>query len=423
MTQGRAPSHGGTAARSVTSTPLLEFAATADFHFRQPNASAEAAQHGRGGERFFTTSEQFANRALAANPGQFRILSTRRQVRALARERWAHTYYAGKRVLFLLPSQALGSNVATLLFLQAFIERHAPGEIGVFCARAAVDIFRTSDAVTVYPLWIERRELASWNVVIDLGQLESRRDIEVCPVDMEADLLEAFELEPARRYGPDARPFVQGDGARIGILPLASSPLRTLPPAVTEALCAALAPRGAVTLCLNRNQHQGVLYRQVLAGRLADHVEIIDAFDSIAELLAAIESFDYAVLADSGPAHMTKLFVTPGVAVFTSAPGEVLQGRFTNLARWTVPFAGPHCRAPCGLAKLRQTVDGRVGCMGSLGVALDVLPEVPRRRDDALTERLLLAEPVPCVGALAADPTPLVDFVIADIDRRAGQGR
>jgi hypothetical protein len=103
-------------------------------------------------------------------------------------------------VLFLLPSPTLGGNVATLLFLEAFRERHAPRAIGVFCASAAVDIYLTNPDVVVYPLWISQRDLKAWDVLIDLGHLEARRDIEIRPVDMEGDLLEVFGLAPSERY-------------------------------------------------------------------------------------------------------------------------------------------------------------------------------------------------------------------------------
>ena len=144
----------------------------------------------------------------------------------------------------------------------------------------------------------------------------------------------------------------------------------------------------------------------------------------VADLLTAVGEFDYAVFADSGPAHIAKLFATPGVAVYTSAPGDVLQGRFRNLARWSVPFEGPHCRAPCGLAKLRERADGADGCMGSLGVGLADLPRTPRGRQPAIVDRLV-HDPVPCVAGLAASPEPLVQFVRADLEQRiaASQGR
>ncbi len=410
----------GTAAKATTTsqTQLIEFAAQQDFRFRQQNASAESAQTGQGGERYYTTSRQFAERALAANPAQFRILKTDKRLKCLARDRWAGTNYRGRRVLFLLPSAALGNNVCTALFLQAFAERHDPRALGVFCAQSAADIYLGAGVAEVFTLWLPRRALSRWDVVIDLGHLESRRNIEFWPVDMEADLLAAFDLAPSTRFSGEARPLPDTDRLRIGLLPLASSPLRTLPVAATAALIEALAPAGDLVLCLNRFQHQGVLYRQALQDRLPPDVEVIDAFDSIGALLKAIDGFDYAVFADSGPAHMAKLFATPGVAVYTSAPGDVLQGRFRNLVNWTVPFEGPHCRAPCGLAKIRQTSDGRVGCMGSLGCTVDDLPTTPKRQAPAAVERLLLQEQVPCVAALAEAPDDLVRFVQADLTAR-----
>jgi hypothetical protein len=163
-----------------------------------------------------------------------------------------------------------------------------------------------------------------------------------------------------------------------------------------------------------------VLYRRNI-GPLPAGVTIVDGFSSIGELLRAIAAFDYAVFADSGPAHMSKLFATPGVGVYTSAPGDILQGRFRNLSPWTVPFAGPHCAAPCGLAKLRQSADGRIGCMGSLALPVTALPSVARAANRKAVEGFLLETPVPCIGALRDDPAPLVDFVQADLTARRNE--
>ena len=250
--------------------------------------------------------------------------------------------------------------------------------IGVFCAGGAVDIYLTNPDVVVYPLWISQGDLKAWDVLSDLGHLDARRDKEIWPVDMERDLLEAFGLAPRERYPSQARAMATKDRPYIGVLPLASPPLGTLPIAAEHDLCQALAEEGDVTLCLNRSQHQGTLDQRALAHRLSERPRVIDAFESIGDLLHMIQGFGYAVFADSGPAHMSKLFVTPGVADYTSAPGDVLQGRFTNLARWAVASEGLHCRAPCGLAKLGQTADGEIGRMGSLETTLENLPDTPR---------------------------------------------
>lgn len=124
------------------------------------------------------------------------------------------------------------------------------------------------------------------------------------------------------------------------------------------------------------------------------------------------------VTADSGPAHLTKLFATPGTAVYTSAGAEVLQGRFRNLQAWQTRFTGPHCAAPCGLARLRVAADGRIGCMGSLGAPLAELPGLPVDADPALTERLVLRTPVPCVAALSQQRGDVVEAVLADVRSR-----
>jgi hypothetical protein len=398
-------------------TGMLQFTASAPFSFHQHNTAKQAEQSGVAGERYYTSSQQLANNALTRDPRRFRILDAKARIACLPRDAWATTDYAGKRVLFILPSQALGDNVSTLLFLHAFAEHAQPKSVGAFGTRSASDIYFATQVVRAYPLWIGERELKNWDIVVDLGHLETRRDIEVWPLDMESELLAAFRLPPAARFPAEARPLAPRGNARIGILPLASSPLRTLPPQATLALAEAMAPFGQIAVSLNREQKQGQLYAAAVAERLPPGTEIIDGFPTIGGLLASVAAYDYGVFADSGPAHMSKLFAIPGVAVYSSAPGDVLQGRFTNLRRWTIPFVGPYCASPCGLAKLRQTEDGRIGCMGSLGVSLAELPHPPKGGDAAVVERLFAA-PVPCVAALAAAPRDLVDFVVADLKAR-----
>lgn len=398
-----------------TLTPLVAFEATRAFQFRQNNVSA--TQRGRPG-LYLTNSAPFARSVLANGAGPLRVVDGKVRLPCLPPARWAEESFRGRRVLFLLPSEALGSNVCTLLFLRAFRDHHKPRQMSVFCARSAADIYALDREIRCFELWLPREEVDRHDVLIDLGQLESRRDVDVWPVEMEAELLAAFALPPSRAYPPEARPLPGGRRPRIGVFPLASSPLRTLPVAVTETLCRALAPEGDVLLSLNDLQQQGRLYLERL-GTLPETVRVTRGAESIGGLLRTLRGCDYAVFADSGPAHMSKLFATPGLAVYTAAPGEVLQGRFTNLARWTVDWEGPHCKAPCGLAKLRRTVDGAVGCMGSLGVPLAALPTTAQASDAAAVARLMDA-PVPCVAALAEQRGALAAAVLADLAARRG---
>ena len=406
---------------NVSRTHLIEFVANADFNFRFPNASAAAEQQGRAGERCLTNLDTFVDQVIARHPDRFRVVEKARQIKCLPSESWQSYDFSGKRALFLLPSHALGANVPILTFIHALHEKFALGEVGVFCTGPTHDIYLTSDLITAYPIWISKKELKRWSVVIDLGHLETRHDIDVWPIDMEADLLASFGLGPSTRYTGEPRPLPAGE-LRIGVLPLASSPLRTLPTTAVRSLVGALSPFGKVMLCLNRNQHQGVLYRDAL-GEIDSSVDIVDVFESIGALLEAIRQLDYAVFADSGPAHMSKLFGTPGVAIYTSAPGDVLQGRFKNLTPWTVPFTGAHCQAPCGLARVRATVNGTVGCMGSLQTTLDALPNLPRGRQPETVKRLLVDAPVPCIAHLRDNTGELVAFVVRDLEGRLAQAK
>jgi hypothetical protein len=398
-----------------TQTPLVEFTANQPFRFTQHNAAPETEQSEDGVGRYYSSSQAFVNQAIVPNRNVFRIRTTKARLKTLPHERWQSTNFSNKKVLFLLPSAMLGSNVATLLFLEAFKNQHKAREVGVFCAGSAADVYLTSDVAKLYTLWISRNELKRWHMIVDLGELESRRDLEVWPVDMEGDLLAAFGLTAGTAWPSAARKIPWTKKPRIGILPLASSPLRTLPPALTVSLARALAEVGDVTVCLNKYQHQGKLYDKTIRPEIGDVSMIVDAYDTIGGLLQAVDGFDYAVFADSGPAHMSKLFATPGVAFYTAAHGEILQGRFENLARWSVNFESGFCKAPCGLAKLRCDAEGRVGCMASLQTGLEDLPTTPKATNNAVVEQLLLKDPIPCVSALATETDQIIEFVLKDL--------
>jgi len=405
------------AAAIPNATQVLAFSAREPFAFNQHNCRPAAGQAGKAKERYLTTSDEFLQNVLLRNPQTFRILEERSRLSCLPPTAWASTDFARRRVLFLLPSGALGDNVGTLLFLQAFSEQSGARAIGIFGARSTADIYIGSEVGRVYTLWIGRTELKQWDIVIDFGHLEGRGNIDIWPVDMELQLLAAFGMEPARRYGPEPRPLPTGRPLQIGILPLASSPLRTLPVTACLDLAERLSGFGEVSVCLNANQRQGRLYREAIGTGLPPGCRIVEVFPKIGDLVDAVAGFDYAVFADSGPAHISKLSATPGVAVYSSAPGEVLQGRFRNLARWTIPYDGPWCRSPCGLAKVRRHRDGRIGCMGSLQAVLSDLPDQARGADARVVDRLF-REPVPCIAHLQADPGALGRFVEEDLAAR-----
>jgi ADP-heptose:LPS heptosyltransferase len=363
-----------------------------------------------------TTSDVFVREMVLKNPQQFQVLTPRHTVDCVPPERWSDVPLEGKRLLFLLPSQALGSNVATVLALAALLEHRRPAKLAVFCAKSAADIYDTFRKIEVFPYWLDLRVAARYDYTFDLGQIEGRQDIEVWPIDMEGEILRAFGVPPASAFPAGSAPVPRRQ-LRLGILPLGSSPLRTLPVAVTAAVAERLHSFGDVTVYLNRYQLQGRLCRQGLEARQLPDIRIVDGLDTIGDLMKSIRALDYAVFADSGPAHMAKLFATPGFAIYTSAPGDILQGRFHNLAQWQVPFVGAHCAAPCGLAKLRLDEKGRIGCMGSLETTLETLPKVAGAPNAAAVTNLFEA-PVPCVAHLAAMAANVADAVAADLEGR-----
>lgn len=364
------------------------------FQFKLSTFELGFSQGPDGSRNYYTRNAMILQQVRQAGSA-VRVTGEKMRLRCLPLTGWTRDYRR-RQVLFVLPSEALGDCVGVVLFLRAFCLRFPDAAVTVANTGGATDLFGREPGLRVLPLIISDKELERHDLIIDLGEIDGWDAVVTQPVDVEGALLKRFGLEPLT---VSTRPIVTSS-PKIAIFPLASSPLRTFPPRVAASLAEALARRGEVTVMLNAYQGVKDAYERELRPLLPSGVKVMPGFRTTWGLLDFFAQQDFVALTDSGPAHLSKLFGTPGMAVYTSASGEVLQGRHHNLGCWQVTYSGPHCAAPCGLAKLRATADDRAGCMGSLNLPLDALPKLPAEMQPDLARRLILEEPVPCVAAL-----------------------
>lgn len=395
-------------------TAFVRFRTQAAFEFRLSVFEESCRQRPDGSKEYLTRNRVLLPQIRAAGD-TVRVMADNARLPVLPARRWQRDY-GRQRVMFVLPSDALGDCVGVVLFLRAFRRRFPQARVTVANTGAATDLFAAEPGVEVLPLLISAKALDAHHPIIDLGEVDGWDAVTTQPVDVEGALLQRFGLDaedvPVRPVPPSPR---------VAILPLASSPLRSLPPALVAALAQGVTGRAsAVSVVLNAYQGVAAAYEQALRPLLPPGCAVVPGFPTTKGLLDFLAGQDFLVAADSGPAHLAKLSGLPGLAIYTSADGAVLQGRHRNLARWQSPFAGPHCAAPCGLAKLRATADGRVGCMGSLGGTLDDLPVLPNEAQPHVAARLVLEQPVPCVADLAARADQVVAAVLDHLRPMAG---
>lgn len=392
---------------------FTRFASRQPFQFGLPNVSANLTQVSDNSPIYFTRATSLLRRQVLATAPGVKIKSDSYRFQVLPREGWDEHDFSSKSVLFLIPDDALGDCVGMALFFRALQRRFSKIKIGVLNSGSASDIFALVPDVEIFQLFISSAQLKSFDHIIDLSEMEGWETIAQMPVNPEEALCTAFDL-PAIPL-PSRQPVVKA-GLKIGILPMASSPLRTLPPALVRNMAQMLSHAGhSVTIILNA--YQGVMrkYKDSIATGDLSSVTMVDGFRTIGALIGFMEKQDYVILADSGPAHITKLFQTPGLGIYTSASATVLQGRHRNLRNWQSTYHGDFCQAPCGLAKLRATDDGKIGCMGSLQVPAKQLGGLPANRDKTLAEKLVVESTVPCVDHLMTDQNAIFKMLVEDL--------
>ncbi len=303
-----------------------------------------------------------------------------------------------RKLLFLVPGEAIGDNVGYFFFLQSVIEQLAPARIAVSNTGAASDIYHLDPRIEVFPLWITSEQIRSFDRVIDLLDVPALRELAVKPCDPETALVAYTGMPPTNLYATESES--SGKPKQISIFPLASSPMRSLPIELCRYLVRKISEAGIkVTIFLNGKQRQSVVYAQSLQSLAGERVVLHPGCGSLGELLSVIADTDYSVFCDSGPAHLSKLFATRGIAIHTSAEAGPLRGRFNNLQTWQSKFVGKHCAAPCGLAGPWVDGQGRIGCMGSLDLPRQELLKRAVLIDDQ-TNQSMIADPIPCVDDL-----------------------
>jgi ADP-heptose:LPS heptosyltransferase len=388
------------------------FASRQPFQFGLPNVSPGLGQQSDESPVYFTRTNSLLRQQVLGSAKGVTIKSDGFRFQVLPRDKWSETDFSKSSILFLIPDDALGDCVGMTLFLRAFKLRYPHAKPGVLNSGAASDIFALIPDLAIFQLFISAKELAQFDHVIDLSEMEGWKDIATMPVNPEESLCEAFDISLAPL---PARKVTTRSEMHVGIVPMASSPLRTLPTDLVRELTSYLEAQNArITIVLNA--YQGVMkaYKAALGPFATDSIRIVDGFKTIGDLVQFISQQDYMVVADSGPAHITKLFQTPGLGVYSSASAKILQGRHQNLRNWQSRFIGPHCQAPCGLAKVRATRDGRIGCMGSLNVPAGELSQLPQKSDPALANTMVTSAPVPCVAELRQDISAIREFLAAD---------
>lgn len=392
---------------------FTRFASRQPFRFGLPNVSPALGQKSDSSPVYFTRTNSLLRQQVLGSAKGVTLKSDAFRFQVLPRDTWRETDFSRRSVLFLIPDDALGDCVGMTLFLRAFRLRYPDAKVGVLNSAAASDIFALIPDLAIFQLFISAKDLAQFSHVIDLSEMEGWKDIATMPVNPEDSLCEAFGIPlsplPARKV--TARPEMQ-----IGIVPMASSPLRTLPADLVRALTAYLVDRQNARITIVLNAYQGMMkpYKAALGTFDSDNIRVMDGFKTIGDLVHFIARQDYMVVADSGPAHITKLFQTPGLGIYSSALATVLQGRHQNLRTWQSGFVGPHCQAPCGLAKVRATADGRIGCMGSLNVPASDLPDLPHKSDPHLARAMITDAPVPCIAELSRSMDRICAFLAAD---------
>ncbi len=147
----------------------------------------------------------------------------------------------------------------------------------------------------------------------------------------------------------------------VSLFPISSSPLRTMPVFLINALSIFL-----------KNKINLEIYFDV-DSEISDFIED-NIFKSdikiikpatLKSLLDYIENIEYGIFMDSGPLHVAKYLNKPGILIETSVSSKVLLEKFANINSIKNIFVSNYCKAPCGLTNIFN-FNNKIGCYESI---------------------------------------------------------
>jgi len=361
---------------------------------------------------------------LKADYGDVVEIDERRQFfdRAAPVSSWPQLKSFKGRVLVVMPSNAIGDCAMVLCALAAVKDAAPDLELGVAFVGRSHPVFPWDPDIRVHPYVLHENELKQYQGLVDLYNFKAWGGQAYTPFDFEGELLKAFAVPPSPRIAGKGRPPRDPNNPVIRVFPLASSPVRNLPPAATAALARAAADVGQVEIVLSPYQPETDRYIAALKDELPAGVGITTDIRRTRDLIKKVAETDYGIFTDSGPCHIAKLYDVMGFAVFTTIPAELRVGRYHNIRVWQARYSGRHCTAPCGLSMLLRTPSGKRGCWETLGPEHGGyrVSKVVGDRDECFG--FTFVNPVPCVATLRDGAPDLAQALAEDIDTRLVRG-
>jgi len=156
---------------------FTRFASKQPFQFGLPNVSPDLVQASDNSPAYLTRTSSLLRQQILANAPSVKIISDSVQPDVLARDAWADTDFDRKRVLFLIPDDAIGDCVGMVLFLRAFATKYPGAKIAVLNSGTASDIFATIPDITIFQLFISAKRLKTFDYLIDFSEMEGWKDL------------------------------------------------------------------------------------------------------------------------------------------------------------------------------------------------------------------------------------------------------
>lgn len=243
---------------------FLDFSPERDFKVEVPNCGRVRTQTLGAGQRGLVRHRMLRRQLLGPWRSNIRVLgeTARLKISPLRAVSGAR----GRSVLFICPSEAVGDCVMYALAIECIARSFRPSRLGVAFTGSASDVFACMEfPVTLFPLLLPRDSLRTFDVVVEFeADVPAMRTIAETVITIDDAILGHLGLV---RTGDGRERERRGPIRRIAPLPQSSTPIRTLPPSLTQTIARGLAQLGMdVEIIVNPHTRQGGHYLDALAG-------------------------------------------------------------------------------------------------------------------------------------------------------------
>ena len=329
---------------------------------------------------------------------EFKNRNKKKQICLLNHENRLRLNSLGKKILICLPPNfGVGDAIEYSIAIKSIIKSRKFSKIGIaFCSKHLFIFKEFFLFSNIYPLFISENEIKKYDTLFHITlEIEALKFQKYKRSNIVNEICKYFNV-PIYDFKFLKKKNTIKDVKEIGIFPVSTSMIRSLPSKVIENIIKKFKDSYNIKIYIDDSDFSKHLEKNIKINKF----HFVKPKD-IKSLILEIKKIDFGIFIDSGPLHIAKIFDKKGILIETSVSGDIILNNSNNIDRIKNQYYSNFCHGPCGLVDV-FSMDNKVGCYENHEITFENINNLKsfknlQRWNKKDNNSQLISNPVGCV--------------------------